>query len=131
MGSVPEGIEGIDVKADDPIEFTILRIREAAKHVNQGQGVVFMTDLFGATPSNAAVRAGAEGLSCPSVLVAGCSLPMVLRALGYRDLPVSEVAEKLVAGGRNRIVATGPTAPQQQTQNPAPNHDSARDHNQQ
>lgn len=131
MGQLPEGLSVVDVQAQDPVECSVLRIQEAANAVNQGQGVVVLVDLFGATPSNAAIRAGTEGLSIPSVLVAGCSLPMLLRALSYRDLPLGEVAEKLVAGGRNGIVSTGPTAPQQQTYNWAPNHDSARNHNQQ
>ena len=99
--------------------------------MNSGEGVVFLTDLFGATPSNAAVRAGAESLNLPTVLVSGCNLPMVLRALGFRDLPIGEVGERLVMGGRNGIVSTGATAPQRQTFNPAKSDDSARNHHQQ
>ncbi|MFN4327451.1 MAG: PTS sugar transporter subunit IIA [Limnobacter sp.] len=131
LGEVPEGVVAIDVAADAVVEHTVLRIQEAAKDVNTGEGVVFLTDLFGATPSNAAQRAAAEGLNVPTVLVAGCSVPMLVRALSYRNVPLSEVGEKLVSGGRNGIVSTGPTTPQRQTNNPAPNHDSARHHHQQ
>lgn len=131
MGSVPEGFTVVDVPGSEDIERTVQRIQESARAVDAGSGVVFLTDLFGATPSNAAVRAGVESLKLPSVLVSGCNLPMVLRALGFRDLPINEVAERLVMGGRNGIVSTGATAPQRQTFNPAKNDDSARNHHQQ
>ena len=131
MGSVPDGFKVVDVPANEDIDTTVKRIQDAARAVQAGAGVVFMTDLFGATPSNAAVRAGAESLNLPTVLVSGCNLPMVLRALGFRDIPLNEVAERLVMGGRNGIVSTGATAPQRQTFNPAKNDDSARNHHQQ
>lgn len=132
MGQTPEALAVVDVKADDPIEFTVLRIREAAKDVNQGQGVVFLVDLFGATPCNAAVKAGSEGLNMPSVLVAGCNLPMLLRALSYRCLPIGDVAEKLAAGGRNGIVSMGLTSSQQQQNyHLAPRYDSTGNYDQQ
>lgn len=131
MGSVPNGFEVVDVLANDEIDTTVRRIQVAARAVQEGSGVVFLTDLFGATPSNAAVRAGVESLNLPTVLVSGCNLPMVLRALGFRDLAINEVAERLVMGGRNGIVSTGASAPQRQTFNPAKNDDSARNHHQQ
>lgn len=131
MGTVPERFEVIDVEADEPIENTVVRIQEAATTVNDGSGVVFLTDLFGATPSNAAIRASVEDLEVPSVLVSGCNLPMLLRALGFRDISVTQVAERLVMGGRNGIVSTGATAPQKQTFNPAESDDSARNQHQQ
>lgn len=131
MGALPEGFQVVDVLASDDIDHTVQRIQQAAVAVNTGPGVVFLTDLFGATPSNAAMRAGTESLNLPTVLVSGCNLPMVLRALGFRDMALSEVAERLVTGGRNGIVSTGATAPQRQTFNPATHDDSARNHNQQ
>lgn len=131
MGSAPQGFSVVDVRSDEDIDQTVLRIQDSAREVHAGDGVVFLTDLFGATPSNAAVRAGVESLNLPTVLVSGCNLPMVLRALGFRDLPINEVAERLVMGGRNGIVSTGATAPQRQTFNPAKSDDSARNHHQQ
>ena len=131
MGSAPQGFSVVDVRSDEDIDQTVLRIQDSAREVHAGDGVVFLTDLFGATPSNAAVRAGVESLNLPTVLVSGCNLPMVLRALGFQDLPINEVAERLVMGGRNGIVSTGATAPQRQTFNPAKSDDSARNHHQQ
>ena len=131
MAEVPEAFEVLDVPADEPVAVTKSLIQEKARAVNRGAGVVFLTDLFGATPSNAAMEAGLDHLDMSTVLVAGANLPMVLRALGYRDMPLNEIAERLVSGGRNGIVSTGTTAPQQQTFNPAEPDDSARNQHQQ
>lgn len=131
MGSMPDGFEVVDVQPDEPIEQTVAHVKAAANLVNRGAGVVFMTDLFGATPSNAAVRASVEDLDIPSVLVSGCNLPMIVRSLGFRNLSVNQVAERLVTGGRNGIVSTGATAPQIQTFNPAQSDDPTRNQHQQ
>lgn len=131
MGAAPENFDVVDVQADEDIDIIVQRIRTSAQGVHTGAGVVFLTDLFGATPANAAVRVGAESSTIPMVMVAGCNLPMVLRFLGFRELDLSEVAERLVTGGRNGIVSTAACAPQRQTFNPALNNDSARNQHQQ
>lgn len=131
MGEVPEAIQVLDVPPDESVDVTVSHIQTLAREVHQGEGVVFLTDLFGATPSNASMKAGLACMDIATVLVAGANLPMVLRAISYRDLPISEMAERLVAGGRNGIVSTGTTAPQQQTFNPAETDDSARNQHQQ
>ena len=63
--------------------------------LDQGDGVLVISDMFGATPSNIARRlllAGKiEGL-------AGANLPMLIRALTYRNEPLAQVAEKAMSG---------------------------------
>lgn len=66
-----------------------------------GGGILVLTDLYGATPSNTLCRllepAHIEGVS-------GVNLPMLLKALNYREsLPLSELIDKIVEGGRNSI----------------------------
>jgi PTS system ascorbate-specific IIA component len=60
-----------------------------------------LTDMLGATPSNIATRllepGRVEGL-------AGASLPMLIRALTYRDEPLAAVVEKAMSGGREGVV---------------------------
>ena len=107
MGNIPEGVVAVDIPADSPVESCVQMIQQAISSANHGQGVFLLTDLFGATPTNAAVRASVEHAQVPTVLVAGCNLPMLIRALGFRELTLKEVAEKLVVGGRNGIVSTG------------------------
>lgn len=131
MGNVPEGFVVVDVNSDADLDHTVDHIAQTAASVESGDGVILLADLFGATPCNAAVRACTEKLGSPSVLVAGANLPMVLRALGFRDIPINQAAERLVMGGRNGIVSTGATAPQRQTFNPAEKDDSGRNQHQQ
>lgn len=50
MGSFPDGFEVVDVPATEDIDTTVKRIQDAARAVHAGAGVVFLTDLFGATP---------------------------------------------------------------------------------
>jgi len=85
---------------DDP-DAILPRARELLRQLDTGEGVLVLTDMLGATPSNIATRlleAGkVEGL-------AGASLPMLIRALTYRDEPLSAVVEKAMSGGEEGVV---------------------------
>jgi PTS system ascorbate-specific IIA component len=97
----PEQIEAIDVVADqDPLE--VQRLAEAAiARVDDGSGVLVITDVMGGTPSNCCNK-----LSLPGHIevIAGISLPMLLRALTYRQDTLDVVVEMALAGGQNGAV---------------------------
>jgi len=64
-----------------------------------------LTDLFGATPSNIAARLA----SLPRVRVlAGANLPMLVRAVCYRSIPLDTLVDKALAGGIKGIQAVSP-----------------------
>jgi len=66
-----------------------------------------LTDLFGATPSNIAARLA----SLPRVRVlAGANLPMLVRAVCYRSIPLDTLVDKALAGGIKGIQAVSPPA---------------------
>ena len=71
------------------------------RFLDQGQGVLVMTDIYGATPSNIAdppARPGrVEG-------IAGVNLPMLIRALTYRDQPLEDVLAKALSGGTEGVM---------------------------
>ncbi|PKO84447.1 MAG: PTS fructose transporter subunit IIA [Betaproteobacteria bacterium HGW-Betaproteobacteria-11] len=85
---------------DDPLDALPLA-REMLRFVDHGQGVLILTDLFGATPSNIAIKlleAGRiEGL-------AGVNLPMLLRALTYRDKGMEVLLARATSGGRDGVL---------------------------
>ena len=59
--------------------------------LDDGSGVLVLTDMYGATPSNIACRLVEPGrVEC----VAGVNLPMLVRAITYRNDPLEAVAEK-------------------------------------
>lgn len=85
---------------DDPLDLLPLA-RRLLQAVDSGNGVLVMTDVWGASPANLAAKllqpGRVEG-------VAGVNLPMILRALTYRDRSLDTLIIKAVAAGRDGVV---------------------------
>ena len=85
---------------DDPLDALPLA-RDMMNLVDTGEGVLLLTDIFGATPSNIALKllqpGRVEGVS-------GVSLPMLLRALTYREKDMETLLAKAIAGGRDGVM---------------------------
>lgn len=75
--------------------------------LDEGDGVLVLTDLYGSTPSNIANRLGESHQIC---VISGMNMPMLVRVLNYPDLDLDSLAEKAVSGGRDGIIkiADGP-----------------------
>ena len=85
---------------DDPLD--ILPMAKMLLHaVDGGAGVLILTDILGATPSNLALK-----LLLPGQVegVAGVSLPMLLRALTYRKNDMQTLVQKAVSGGHDGVI---------------------------
>ena len=85
---------------DDPLD--LLPLAHQMLHlVDDGDGVLLLSDLFGATPSNLALKllepGRVEGLT-------GVNLPMLLRALTYRDKGMATLLVRPRDGGRDGIL---------------------------
>ena len=85
---------------EDPLDILPMA-RDMLKLVDSGAGVLILTDIFGATPSNIALK-----LLLPSRVegVAGVNLPMLLRALNYREKDMETLLSKTVGGGRDGVL---------------------------
>lgn len=85
---------------DDPLDLLPLA-RQMLHLVDDGDGVLLLSDLFGATPSNLALKllepGRVEGLT-------GVNLPMLLRALNYRDKGMTTLLVRARDGGRDGIL---------------------------
>lgn len=85
---------------DDPLDLLPLA-RQMLHLVDDGDGVLLMTDIFGVTPSNLALKllepGRVEGLT-------GVNLPMLLRALNYRDKGMATLLVRARDGGRDGIL---------------------------
>jgi PTS system ascorbate-specific IIA component len=91
-----EAIVAVDVRADAAPEATQAQAVAELARLPADQGVLILTDLFGATPCNVAQRlAGHPRLR----LLTGVNLPMLLRALCYRHEPLESMTQKALAGG--------------------------------
>ncbi|MCL2657678.1 MAG: PTS fructose transporter subunit IIA [Betaproteobacteria bacterium] len=87
--------------ADDPLDILPIA-RQLVATVDSGDGVLILTDIFGATPSNIALE-----LIRPDTLeaVAGVNLPMLLRTLTYRDKnDLQTLVTKAVSGGCDGVL---------------------------
>ncbi|MCB1942858.1 MAG: PTS fructose transporter subunit IIA [Candidatus Accumulibacter sp.] len=85
---------------DDPLDLLPLA-RQRLQEVDGGSGVLVMTDIFGATPANLSLKllepGRVEGVS-------GLSLPMLLRALTYREKGMATMLDKAVSGARDGVM---------------------------
>jgi len=98
----------LDVEPDADPAALEQRARSLLAEADDGAGVLVLTDCLGATPANVAARLAAPGRV---EVVAGASLPMLLRALCYCDSKPEALAEKAIAGGTRGIAPIGPIPP--------------------
>lgn len=88
---------------DDPLDLLPLAERLLTM-VDSGDGVLVLTDIYGATPANVAMKLLAPGRIEG---VAGLNLPMLLRAITYREKDMETLVTKTVAGGRDGVLDMG------------------------
>lgn len=95
-----------DVGASDDPGQTLAGIRGSISAVDRGEGVLVLTDMVGATPSNQADRAAraAAEEGTPTTVLAGANVPMLLRALTNRHLPLADTVQRVLAGGAQGIL---------------------------
>ncbi len=97
----PEQLLQLGVAAgDDPNDLLPLA-QKLLKLVDSGEGVLVLTDIYGASPANLAGKllqpGRVEGL-------AGVNLPMLLRALSYRDKGMATLLARATGGGRDGVL---------------------------
>jgi PTS system ascorbate-specific IIA component len=101
LGKRPLYVRQLGVTVHDDPDEILPTAEDLIRFLDQGQGVLVMTDIYGATPSNIATRllrpGRVEG-------IAGVNLPMLIRALTYRDEPLEAVVAKALSGGSEGVV---------------------------
>ena len=120
-------VAAIDVQPNLSPEETLATARIALQQLRQPgiQGILVLTDLFGATPSNVPQKL-VDGVT--SRLITGVNLPMLLRAVSYRHESLDALVSRAVIGGTQGVMQVAVTAPQNQ---PRRSHDQDQyDHQQ-
>ena len=87
-------------RQDDPDDL-ILRARELIEGIDAGDGVLVLTDIFGATPGNVVSRLLEDG---HVEGVSGVSLPMLLRVLTSRNGSLAAAVKRALTGGAEGLV---------------------------
>jgi len=96
-----ELLEAIAVIADQDLGQVQQLAAAAIKRLDDGDGVLVMTDVKGGTPSNCCDRLADAGRV---EVIAGISLPMLLRAITYRRDTLDVVVEMALAGAQSGAV---------------------------
>jgi mannose PTS system EIIA component len=101
LGDSPPLVATLGVSRDDDPDDLHLRARRLIKQLDAGDGVLVLTDIFGATPGNVIARLLEDGRIEG---VSGISLPMLLRVLTSRQGSLRECVERAMSGGAEGVV---------------------------
>lgn len=103
LGATQAQVATLSVWRQDDPDDLVLRARELLEQIDAGDGVLVLTDIFGATPGNVVSRLLEDGRVEG---VSGVSLPMLLRVLTARrkagNLPAA--VQRAISGGAEGIV---------------------------
>ena len=102
---VKKGVVALPYSREENFDGFTARLRKSIQEVEQGKGVLILTDMYGDTPTNAALQLIT---SLNIQVVAGVNLPMLLEALTHRhEMGLSELANKAEERSRQCIVNAG------------------------
>ena len=101
LGGTPPLVATLGVSRNDDPEDLTLRAQELLEALDQGDGVLVLTDIFGATPGNVIARLLDDG---HIEGVSGLSLPMLLRVLTSRNGSLPAAVQRALSGGTEGLV---------------------------
>lgn len=95
-----QACSAVSFRPDQPMEDMVKQLRETIKEVDQGKGVLILTDLFGGTPANISL----SFLGPKVEVVCGMNLPMLIKlASCRRGYTLSEAAALVKEYGQRHI----------------------------
>jgi PTS system mannose-specific IIA component len=106
FGRMPVQLAALDVIPDEDPEAACAAARELLARINDGSGVLVLTDIYGATPSRIAASLAEEHRV---YVLAGVNLPMLVKALNSRKGPLEDLVQTLLASAKSAIVAVEPS----------------------
>jgi len=102
LRQLPLKTEAFEVPFDSNLEDLLPSASAAMRRVDAGEGVLVLTDLYGASPSNLAAQL--SRLGTPVRRVSALSLPMLLRVMNYPEQGLDELPATAAAGTRNGAI---------------------------
>ena len=99
-----QAVATVCIGPEDDMEHTRADIRRSIDAVDQGDGVVVLTDMFGGTPSNLAMQM--TGSDRPVEVLAGVNLPLLVKLAKLRGTePLAQAVDHAMAAGRKYIAS--------------------------
>jgi PTS system ascorbate-specific IIA component len=101
IGNEPRQLAFLAVDNDDDPNELLPKAQALVVELNEGDGVLVLSDMYGATPCNIVSK-----LLIPGEVegVAGVNLPMIVRTMTYRHESLMALVEKAISGGREGVV---------------------------
>jgi len=104
LGFCPLTAEVLSIPNNCDPEKKIEKARNKVSELNEGEGVLILTDIYGSTPSNIACALSNDD---DVRVISGLNLPMLIRVLNYPNLDINELVHKAVTGGKEGIMECG------------------------
>jgi mannose PTS system EIIA component len=96
-----EALETVEIGPDDDMDLRRRNIVDAVRNVDNGNGVIILTDMFGGTPSNLAISVMDEA---KAEVIAGINLPILVKLASIRsEMPIAEAVTLARDAGRKYI----------------------------
>ncbi|MCG6117146.1 MAG: PTS sugar transporter subunit IIA [Aquimonas sp.] len=102
LGNPTLPLEVLEVPFDACLDDLSMRARGTLGRLDGGDGVLLLTDLYGASPSNLGARL--ESTPVRVRRVSGLNLPMLLRVLNYPEQDLDALAATAVQGARSGVI---------------------------
>ncbi len=101
VGELPN-VEPISMDPSQPIEEMQKQIKNTIKKVNQGDGILILTDMFGGTPANMTLSFLEEG---KVEVITGVNLPMLIKLSQCirNDTSLQDTTATIVKHGQKSI----------------------------
>ncbi len=117
-----DAVLALDVLPHAAPEDTLAQARAlmARPSTESVDGTLVLTDIFGATPCNVALKL-VDGVR--SKLIAGVNLPMLLRTVCYRQEPLDALVSRAMIGATQGVIQVALTAPHNQVNRTTDDHE--------
>ena len=101
IGNEPRQLSFLGVTTQDKPADLLPKAQALVAELNTGEGVLVLSDMYGATPCNIVTK-----LLVPGLIegVAGVNMPMIVRTMTYRHESLLALVEKAISGGREGVV---------------------------
>ncbi len=101
IGTLPLSAEVLEIRSVQDPEVLLRQGQRVIERLNQGAGVLILTDAYGSTPSNIATQLYEPG---KTRVLAGVNLPMLVRIFNYPKQSLEEMAQSAIEGGQRGIL---------------------------
>lgn len=101
LGHQPLFLEFLSIENDCEHENMFKQISERISLLDKGDGVLILTDIFGATPCNIITKIIKPGKVSA---IAGVNLSMLIRSISYRHESFDALIAKAIQGAQDGII---------------------------